>query len=101
VVWPFRGQKTVPSRFFPFLLAPVKRMWGLGQVRASETLFLEESTPASCSVSGQLFPEGLLQDLLKPRRDRAAEQRSEEGDIACGVDVLGIHPQLQPESSPV
>ena len=53
------------------------------------------------SVSGQLFPEGLLQDLLKPRRDRAAEQRSEEGDIACGVDVLGIHPQLQPESSPV
>jgi hypothetical protein len=53
------------------------------------------------SVSGQLFPEGLLQDLLKPRRNRAAEQRSEEGDIACGVDVLGIHPQLQPETSPV
>ncbi len=25
------------------------------------------------SVSGQLFPEGLLQDLLKPRRDRVAE----------------------------
>ena len=37
---------------------------------------------------------------LSPRRNRAAEQRSEEGDIACGVDVLGIHPQLQPETSP-
>jgi hypothetical protein len=57
--------------------------------------------PSCRLASGQLFPEGLLQDLPEPRRHRAAEQRSQQGDIARGVDCLGIHPQLNPESCPI
>jgi hypothetical protein len=52
------------------------------------------------SASGQRFLEGFLQDLFEPRRHRAAEQRAPEGDIAGGMHLSGIHPELESKTDP-
>jgi hypothetical protein len=54
---------------------------------------------ACTSASGQAFLECLLNDLLQTTGDRATEQAAQQGNIAADVDILGIDPHLDPESS--
>ena len=47
--------------------------WRVSMVYIIAASFPIVRAPSVYLASGQLFPEGLLQDLLEPRRDRATE----------------------------
>jgi hypothetical protein len=45
-----------------------------------------------------LLPKGLLDDLLQCRSQRASEQSTQAGQVACHMHLSGVNPHVDPSA---